>query len=243
MPTIVPRRPVAKDRFAVLFPTLKAQTYHDPASRGPGSHTCVADLARATGSADRTLRIWNPEKPQVKNSTELRGHTGPIERVAWNPTKEAELASVSSDGTCKFWDVKTKKCTATVALGGDGLTIAWAADGSVVIVGRKDDHLIPITTLPTPTAGTPYHQGMQTNQATFNHTCPPTHLLLTSGDGSISILSYPSMNHLHTLHAHTSSCVSLALSPTARYLAIGGTDALISLYDTTDWVWAAGGQL
>lgn len=91
----------------------------------------------ATGSADRTLRIWNPEKPQVKSSTELRGHTGPIERVAWNPTKEAELASVSSDGTCKFWDVKTKTCTATVALGGDGLTIVWAADGSVVIVGRK----------------------------------------------------------------------------------------------------------
>jgi THO complex subunit 3 len=77
---------------------------------------------------------------------------------------------------------------------------------------------------------------MQTNQVTFNHTTPPTHLLLTCGDGSISILSYPSLSHLHTLHAHTSSCVSLALSPTARYLAIGGTDALISLYDTTEWV-------
>ena len=73
----------------------------------------------------------------MKSSTELRGHTGAIERVGWNPTKEAELASVSSDGTCKFWDVKTKTCTATVSLGGDGLTIAWAADGSVIIVGRK----------------------------------------------------------------------------------------------------------
>ena len=41
---------------------------------------------------------------------------------------------------------------------------------------------------------------------------------------------------LHTLHAHTSSCVSLALSPTGKYLAIGGSDALISLYDTWDWV-------
>ena len=34
-----PRRPIAKDRFAALFPTLKVQTYHDPAARGPGSHT------------------------------------------------------------------------------------------------------------------------------------------------------------------------------------------------------------
>ena len=91
----------------------------------------------ATGSADRTLRIWNPEKPQVKNSTELRGHTGQIERVSFNPTKEAELASVSSDGTCRFWDVRSKTCTATVQLGGEGLTVAWAADGSVVIAGTK----------------------------------------------------------------------------------------------------------
>ncbi len=103
----------------------------------------------------------------------------------------------------------------------------------------QSDTLLPITispTSPTPTAGTPYPQSLQTNQVTFNHTSPPTHLLLTRGDGSISILAYPSMQILHSLHAHTSSCVSLALSPSARYLAIGGTDALISLYDTTDWV-------
>ncbi len=91
----------------------------------------------ATGSADRTLRIWNPEKPQVKNSTELRGHTGAIERVAWNPTKEAELASVSSDGTCRFWDVRSKTCIANIPLGGEGLTIGWASDGSLALAGRK----------------------------------------------------------------------------------------------------------
>lgn len=44
------------------------------------------------------------------------------------------------------------------------------------------------------------------------------------------------LHTLHTLHAHTSACVSLALSPTSRYLAIGGSDALISLYDTHDWI-------
>lgn len=71
----------------------------------------------------------------MKNNTELKGHLGAIEKVAWNPTKEAELASVSSDGTCKFWDVRSKTCTATVQLGGEGLTIAWAGDGSVVMVG------------------------------------------------------------------------------------------------------------
>ncbi|KAL8728696.1 MAG: hypothetical protein Q9181_005255 [Wetmoreana brouardii] len=257
-----------------------SQTYHDPSTRGPGSHTIrtiawnPTGLLIATGSADRTLRIWNPEKPQVKNSTELRGHTGAIERVAWNPTKEAELASVSSDGTCRFWDVRSKTCIANVPLGGDGLTVGWASDGSLVLAGRKDDTLIPIYLSPNspPTAGPPLPQSLQTNQTLFNPVGPPTTLLLTTGDGSVRICSWPppppnaatadggSSNHgmrtaspsrsstpapstftsslqsLHTLHAHTSACVSLAMSPTSRYLAIGGSDALISLFDTHDWI-------
>lgn len=158
-----PRKSVPKDRFPTLFATLKTQIYHDPSTRGPGSHTYASPIPPkhgqrltthqpcsirtiawnptghliATGSADRTLRIWNPEKPQVKNSTELRGHTGAIERVAWNPTKEAELASVSSDSTCRFWDVKTRTCIASIPLGGEGLTVGWASDGSLALAGRK----------------------------------------------------------------------------------------------------------
>ena len=84
------------------------------------------------------LRIWNPEKPQVKNSTELRGHTGAIERVAWNPTKEAELASVSTDGTVRFWDVRNKICIETVQLGARGLSLAWSEDGKLVIACRGE---------------------------------------------------------------------------------------------------------
>lgn len=58
--------------------------------------------------------------------------------IGWNPIKEAELASASSDGTCKFWDVRSKTCIATVPLmGSDGWTLCWAADGSVVMIGRK----------------------------------------------------------------------------------------------------------
>ncbi|MCJ1461698.1 hypothetical protein MMC07_000296 [Pseudocyphellaria aurata] len=233
-----PRKHVPKVGFPSFFSALKTQTYHDPSSRAPGSHT-IRTIAWnpsgnliATGSADRTLRVWNPEKPQVKNSTDLKGHGGGIERVAWNPTKEAELASVSSDGTCRFWDVRNKACTAVVQLGGEGLTIAWAADGSVVM----DETLVPITIHPTPTAGTPSPQPLQTNQTAFTYQMPPNTLLLTAGDGSTKILDYPSLAPLHSLHAHTSACFCLELSPTGRHLAVGGSDALISLWETTEWV-------
>lgn len=89
---------------------------------------------------------------------------------------------------------------------------------------------------PTPTAQAPYQQPLQTNQTTFTYSSQPRTLLVTTGDGSVKLLDYPSLTTVHALHAHTSACFCLELSPTGRYLAVGGSDALISLWDTTEWV-------
>lgn len=125
----------------------------------------------ATADA-RGCRIWNPERPGVRYSTELRplalstsgaGGNGPpgagagagsrgvgsassqqqqhltgTERVAWNPTREGELASVGADGIVRFWDVRAKvPCVGEVKVGGEGFSLAWRPDGSEVVVGRK----------------------------------------------------------------------------------------------------------
>ena len=229
----------------------------------------------ATGSQDKTLRIWNPEKPQVKNSTELGGHTGAIERVLWNPVKESELASVSADGTAKFWDVRSKQCVHTVQMGDQGWSISWSEDGSMVLLARRviifhftpplslsifiyflsylilkpnaleqDDTLIPLS-LPHFQAHTHIPQTVQTNQTIFAPVLPSQEshtLFLAQGTGNVKIASYPTnptpestLTTLHTLQAHTSSCTSVQYSPNGRYLATGGSDALISLFETTDW--------
>lgn len=91
----------------------------------------------ATGSADRTLRIWNPERPAIKYSTELRGHSAGIEKVLFNPVRDAELASCSTDGTVRFWDVRSKTCVSRLDVGGEAFTLSWSADGSTMVVGRK----------------------------------------------------------------------------------------------------------
>ncbi|BCR82864.1 WD repeat-containing protein [Aspergillus chevalieri] len=265
-----PRRNLlSKDRFAFAFETLKTQNYYDPASKAPGSHT-IRTLAWnptgqliATGSADRTLRIWNPERPAVRYSTDLRGHSAGVEKVLFHPVRESELASCSTDGTVRFWDVRSKTCVSRLDVGGEAFTLSWSADGSVLMVGRKDDTLIPVSVespssptmlidgvtsngfprdgKTTYTALESHPQPIQTNATTFSHHIPtPTasdlHLFATTGEGTVKIMSYPSFDILHTLHAHTSACLSIALAPTGRYLAIGGSDALISLWDTTDWI-------
>ncbi|CCE34408.1 related to AAC-rich mRNA clone AAC3 protein [Claviceps purpurea 20.1] len=142
----------------------------------------------ATGSSDRTLRVWNPEKPHVKFSTELKGHAASIEKVAFNPVRDAELCSVSADGVVKFWDVRTKACFNEVKGLGDALSLAWAPDGETLIVGNRDDTIFVIS----PRQSTPlatHQQEMQINQITFCYS--GTKIFLTTSDGCIRILSYP----------------------------------------------------
>lgn len=88
-------------------------------------------------AADKTLRVWNAQRPSVNYSTQLTGHTAAIEKVAFNPVKDAELASVSSDGVVKFWDVRTKAVINEVKGLGEAFTLVWAPDGSSLIVGNK----------------------------------------------------------------------------------------------------------
>ena len=87
---------------------------------------------------------------------------------------------------------------------------------------------------------------MQTNQTVFapvSESAEKHSLLITTGNGTVKVATYPrdpgpdaALTVLYTFGAHTSSCTCLVLSPTGRYLATGGSDALMCLWDTTEWV-------
>ena len=143
-------RSLPKATFVPLFSKLKTSIYQD--NPRPGSVVSSSHFIRsiswnasgtfiATGAADRTLRIWNPEKTNVKNSTELRtpGVTAPtaLERVAFHPINENELASCSTDGMVRFWDIRSKASVGEVKVGEQPFTLAWTPDGSEIVAGRK----------------------------------------------------------------------------------------------------------
>ena len=100
--------------------------------------TEVKVTSEGRGKAEIDARaVGNPEKPNVKFSTELKGHAAGIEKVAFNPTKDAELCSLSSDGVVRFWDVRTKACFNEVTGLGDAMTLVWAPDGQTLLVGNR----------------------------------------------------------------------------------------------------------
>jgi len=188
MPSLItPNRPLSKRDLPTALSSAKTQTYSDappaptntrslrgapPPSSSPAATSQIRTLAwsplgNLIATADaRTLRVWNPERPGVRFSTELKppasstqaaaatvttgtggkppppqnapAHLTGTERVAWNSAREAELASVGSDGTVRFWDVRTKgQCVGEVKVGGEGFSMAWRKGGEEMVVGRK----------------------------------------------------------------------------------------------------------
>jgi THO complex subunit 3 len=142
---------LGKPAFVSMFSKLKTSVYVDnprPGSAVPSSHFIrtlswnAPGTFIATGAADRTLRIWNPERTNVKNSTELRtpgaNTTTQLERIAFHPTNDNELASCSSDGMVRFWDIRSKASVGEVHVGPQPFTLAWAQpDGNEIVAGRK----------------------------------------------------------------------------------------------------------
>lgn len=91
----------------------------------------------ATGALAGSLRVWNPDRPNVRYSTELKGHIGVVEKVAFNPVKDTELCSLSNDGVLKVWDVRAKSCVNEIKGLGEAFTMVWHPDGESLIVGNK----------------------------------------------------------------------------------------------------------
>jgi THO complex subunit 3 len=60
----------------------------------------------ASGSTDKTIRVWNPEKPEVRYSIQLKGHTGTVDQLCWDPTNPDQLVSASHDKSVRFWDYR-----------------------------------------------------------------------------------------------------------------------------------------
>jgi THO complex subunit 3 len=67
----------------------------------------------ASGSNDKTIRVWNPDKPEVRYSTQLKGHSHFIDQVCWDPKNPDVLASASYDKTVRFWDYRGTNQLAT----------------------------------------------------------------------------------------------------------------------------------
>jgi len=58
---------------------------------------------------------------------------------------------------------------------------------------------------------------------------------VTTGLGTVSVMSAATLEDVYTVQAHTANCYCLDFDPTGRYFAVGGADALMSLWDLREF--------
>lgn len=192
----------------------------------------------ASGSDDGIIKIWRLDsrhgRPE-RSEADLVGHAAACIDVKWDPTTADRLASISNDKTVRLWDARSSRCLGTVKVAAQPLYIAWKPDGSELLCLDQSD-TISVISAKTCKMVRKHKHSAQVNEVFWS---PDGKLwYLAVGGGAIEVLEYPSFQRLRSVvgHGHSAHIYHLCQDPSGRYLASGATDAIISLWDTTDMV-------
>ncbi|ORX75402.1 WD40 repeat-like protein [Anaeromyces robustus] len=186
----------------------------------------------ASGSVDQTARVWNIERSSShRDCIELKGHTGSVDQLCWDPTHSEYLATASADKTVRIWDSRAGKCIHVIPTSGENINICWSPDGKQIAVGNKEDLISFIDTRTHKVVNTKQND-IEVNEISWNY--GGDKFFLTSGQGTIEVLEYPSLKELKSIQAHTANCYCLEFDPNGRYLATGSADTLVSLWEVED---------
>ena len=181
----------------------------------------------ASGSADRTIKIWNLNS-RVPRYT-LSGHSSLIDAVAISSDGKI-LASGSWDYTIKIWNLETGELIQTLCEHSGWIkSLAITPDGQS-LASSSADRTIKLWNLATASVQTTLSGH---SSAVHSVVISPDGQMLASGsaDKTIKIWNLSSGEVKLTLEGHSDAVNSLTFTPSSQILISGSTDKTIKLWN------------
>jgi len=109
--------------------------------------------------------------------------------------------------------------------------MTYSPDGKTLILANRSD-FVTIIDVVTRKVVSETRQARETNKHAFSH---DGKLLFRTLGGSLRIESCPEEKELYNIQASSVSIVDVDLDPRGRYVALGGNDTNLSLWETEYW--------
>lgn len=167
--------------------------------------------------------------PGVKLHKTLRGHTGPIGRIAWSPDGRI-IATPSDDKTIRLWNAETGMVIRTLEEHSYAVTcVAWSPDGRSLASGSRD-RLIKIWDPPTGRSVRTL-QGASGAITTLAWSPDGVTLASSSADPFVSLWDSPFEKMPRALIGHSSDASFVAWIPKSNRLVTGSEGGTVRIWD------------
>lgn len=208
--------------------------------------SCDGKKLAAVG-IDKVTRVWSPEKSMEPRAASMfsGGHSDDVDYISWNPTHpELFCTSSQKDRRIVFWDARQSRYLQQCSLKVSPVQTSYSPDGRALLYASAGHQLFFMTL---------GKEGDETKEqwhlsekdavrltgstAMFNHVGDGV-ILTHHSEHTLRIMDYPSLTVRESPAAHVGGCVAVALDPRGRYLASGGYDSIVNMFDLSEWICA-----
>jgi WD40 repeat protein len=230
---------VAAVTVTVVLTTQTSQTTGQTSGTTGAGHTAeVSGVAfnrdgtiLASGSYDRTVRLWNPAT-QKRIGQPFEGQRGQLMTVALSPDGKI-VASGGYDQTVQLWSTTTRK-TIAILHGQTGRvnSVAFSPNGKLLASGSDDDTVLLRDAATRARVKFIHAHSGGVFAVAFS---PDSKILATGGkDGTVRLWNAATGQPIgQALRGQNGRVNSVAFSPGGKILASGSQDGTVRLWDTT----------